>query len=46
MEIVILTLIFGVRAVSALSEKALVILAEVVEKKNARLAELLKRIDS
>ena len=41
-EIVILTLIFGVRAVSALSEKALVMLAEWVEKKNIRLAELLK----
>ena len=42
-EIIILTLIFGVRAVSALSEKALVLLAEYVEKNNGRLAELLKR---
>ena len=41
-EIIILTLIFGVRAVSALSEKSLVMLAEYVEKNNARLAELLK----
>ena len=41
-EIVILTLIFGVRAVSALTEKALIMLAEFVEKMNVRLAELLK----
>ena len=41
-EIIILTLIFGVRAVSALSEKAKVMLAEFVESKNDRLAELLK----
>ena len=40
-EIVILTLIFGVRAVSALSEKALVLLAEHIQLKNPRLAELL-----
>ena len=41
-EIVILTLIFGVRAVSALSEKALVLLAEYIQAKNPRLADLLK----
>ena len=42
-EIVILTLIFGVRAVSALSEKALVLLAEYIQVKNPRLADLLKK---
>ena len=40
-EIVILTLIFGVRAVSALSEKALLILAEYIQDANPRLFELL-----
>ena len=38
-EIIILTLIFGVRVVSALSEKSLIMLAEWVEKNSVRLAE-------
>ena len=42
-EIVIMVLIFGVRAVSALSEKALIMLAEHVEEKSPRLAELLRK---
>ena len=40
-EIVILSLIFGVRCVSALSEKAIIMLAEYVRPRNPRLAELL-----
>ena len=40
-EIVILSLIFGVRAVSALSEKAIIMLAEYIRSRNPRLAELL-----
>ena len=42
-EIVILSLIFGVRAVSALSEWALKLLAEHVRSRNPRLAELLEK---
>ena len=42
-EIVIMVLIFGVRAVSALSEKALTMLAEFVQDKFPRLAELLRK---
>ena len=42
-EIVILSLIFGVRAVSALSEWALLLLADHVRIKNPRLAELLEK---
>ena len=41
-EIIILSLIFGVRAVSALSEWALKLLADYVRIKNPRLAELLE----
>ena len=40
-EIIILSLIFGVRAVSALSEKAIIMLAEYIRPRNPRLAELL-----
>ena len=42
-EIIIMVLIFGVRAVSALSEKALTMLAELVQDKFPRLAELLRK---
>ena len=42
-EIIIMALIFGVRAVSALSEKALTMLAESVGDKFPRLAELLSK---
>ena len=42
-EIIILSLIFGVRAVSALSEWALKLLADHVRHKNPRLAELLEK---
>ena len=42
-EIVILSLIFGVRAVSALSEWALKLLADYVRSRSPRLAELLER---
>ena len=40
-ELIIITLIFGVRAVSALSERAVINLAHHVSKTNPRLAELL-----
>ena len=42
-EIIILSLIFGVRAVSALSEWALKLLADHVRHRNPRLAELLEK---
>ena len=42
-EIVIVVLIFGVRAVSALSEQAVLLLAEHVRKSDPRLADLLTK---
>ena len=40
-EIVIISFIFGVRAVSALSERAVIMLAEHIKPRNPRLAEML-----
>ena len=42
-ELVLVTLIFGVRAVSALSERAVLMLADYISKSHPRLAELLKK---
>lgn len=42
MELVIITLIFGVRAVSALSERAILDLAKLVSKIKPRLAEMME----
>ena len=42
-ELVLVTLIFGVRAVSALSERAVLMLADCISKSHPRLAELLQK---
>ena len=42
-ELVLVTLIFGVRAVSALSERAVLELADYISTSNPRLAELLRK---
>ena len=42
-ELVLVTLIFGVRAVSALSERAVLMLADYISKSLPRLAELLQK---
>ena len=42
-ELVLVTLIFGVRAVSALSERAVLMLADYISKSHPRLADLLRK---